>query len=742
VQRSGITVRHERLDSLGDGRVLQPPSELIAACVEGRCVAFVGSGLSTWSGYPAWRTALERLLAAARLSGNAARITGVPETFEEDDLGFITEVLKDAVSPDLWVSTLKTLYGEEKPLTAPLASLATIPFTEIVTTNFDTLIERAVAARNPEVVSLDGTLSSPVLGGRLSIVKLHGDIAHPEEIVISSDEVRQALRSNAGLSRALTSLWLSRTWLFLGTTPKEIDALMSILDISGELRSPAIHFALIPDAPMASLHAHRLMIKYGIEALQCSPFAYLREHDQFLQRLRDAMVPLAAVHQARVAPLQLSTVRLSNIGLFADIELELNGEWNVVLGSNAAGKSTLLRAIALGLAGDDPKAVVCAADLLRVGENRGFIELRVGPEVYRTELTREGSIVRVTSRQITPLQAGKWVVLGFPAVRGLSTSNISGPSSEGPSQPTVEDLLPLIQGVVDYRVDALKQWIVNLDVRLATNEPGATELAQQAHRRLFSVLTACIPGLQLGAARVDRTSWRVLFDTPDGEVPIEQLSQGIVSVIAWVGTILRRVHEVYRPTADTKHERALVLIDEIEAHLHPEWQQAIVGILKEHFPGLQVVATTHSPLVVADLREDEVFLSRREDARPGRVSVSRARIAFEGLRADQILTSPLFGLATTRGSRVVDRYAELRGRPMRSEEEARELGELSTRLRHTLANGEHPLDRLAERAVEVALAEIEELQLRTLSSLSVESLSDDVKRRLGELLRGSGEHLR
>ena len=61
------------------------------------------------------------------------------------------------------------------------------------------------------------------------------------------------------------------------------------------------------------------------------------------------------------------------------------------------------------------------------------------------------------------------------------------------------------------------------------------------------------------------------------------------------------------------HQRnAILLIDEIENHLHPTWQRRVIPALRRHFPGLQIFATTHSPFVVAGLKRGQIHRLYRE----------------------------------------------------------------------------------------------------------------------------------
>jgi hypothetical protein len=104
------------------------------------------------------------------------------------------------------------------------------------------------------------------------------------------------------------------------------------------------------------------------------------------------------------------------------------------------------------------------------------------------------------------------------------------------------------------------------------------------------------------------------------------------------------------------------------------------------------------------------------------------------MRSDQILTSPLFGLATTRSRGVrkdIDRYSELLGKSDLTEDEERELLELRGRLRPVLAVGETPVERRVEQAVEKAL---DELSPAALVSEADPKIQLEIKRQLAEVL--------
>ena len=230
--------------------------------------------------------------------------------------------------------------------------------------------------------------------------------------------------------------------------------------------------------------------------------------------------------------------------------------------------------------------------------------------------------------------------------------------------PVVGDLLPLIRGAFDSRLNDLKQWLVNVHISTRSEDSSVAALYLRLRKSFFDLLGKVTPGVRVEFGDVQEGTWQVLVKTDDGLVPIDQVSQGMSSIFGWVGTMLQRMYEIHARSPKPELEPALVLVDEIEAHLHPEWQQKIIGIIRDSFKNLQIVATSHSPLLVAGMKASEVFIASRDFDDPAVVSVTSAPNEFEGLRADQILTSPLFGLVTTRSDQTrqdVRTYSEAQG---------------------------------------------------------------------------------
>jgi predicted ATP-binding protein involved in virulence len=153
--------------------------------------------------------------------------------------------------------------------------------------------------------------------------------------------------------------------------------------------------------------------------------------------------------------------------------------------------------------------------------------------------------------------------------------------------------------------------------------------------------------------------------------------------MGWVGILLQRLYETPLTNVPPLERYALVLIDEIDAHMHPSWQRSLLESLKELFPNVQFIATTHSPLIVAGLERTEIYnIARKGESGSARIEGERPRSDPQGWYPDMVLTSDLFKLDSTlppRMARAVKRYTELAARDHKDlkPDERREMSELS-----------------------------------------------------------------
>ena len=184
-----------------------------------------------------------------------------------------------------------------------------------------------------------------------------------------------------------------------------------------------------------------------------------------------------------------------------------------------------------------------------------------------------------------------------------------------------------------------------------------------------------------------------------GSVPIYlgHASAGTEGTLLWIRWLALKMVHHYEFAKDWAQQPAILLIDEIENHLHPTWQRRVIPALQEHFPKLQIFATTHSPFVVAGLKRGQVHLLNR-DAN-GIITASTNERDVIGWTADEILRT-MMGVDEPTDQLTVnraERLRQLRGKEKLTPEEETELSELRRQVNEDLLNKSGPLEAQRER---------------------------------------------
>jgi AAA domain, putative AbiEii toxin, Type IV TA system len=176
----------------------------------------------------------------------------------------------------------------------------------------------------------------------------------------------------------------------------------------------------------------------------------------------------------------------------------------------------------------------------------------------------------------------------------------------------------------------------------------------------------------------------IFLRTPYGEVPLSEISLGYQTMTAWAVDLAWRLFAHYPNSDDPLSEPAIVLVDEIDLHLHPKWQREIRRDLTEHFPNVQFIVTAHSPLMAQTSLDANLAVLQQEN---DHVVIINDPAVIADWRLDQIVTSELFGLTSARPPEIErimeERIALLRKPKLKAAEKARlstldrELDELS-----------------------------------------------------------------
>jgi predicted ATP-binding protein involved in virulence len=657
-----------------------PPDDLISSLAKGECVLYSGAGLSANLGLPTWSLFISGLLKWARDEGyiEVGLAEALKEAIEYGDIDVVADSLINSIGSDLDVVNTylrKVFLPPSLDLSDQYDLLRNIPFCAALSANFDNLLERnfeqKVEKRIYTPKDTDSLLAA-LSRNDFFILKLYGTLDRPESVVVAPAQYQALIAENLIFSQYMDSLFVSRTLLFLGNSLNGIAAYLNGLKFQGT-STPRRHYALVDVTGSAwKVKADLLQRRYGISVLPYSASAGYPEINLFLEDIidklavqeRDAVASKTITDKTPKTGAWLARLRLENVGPFEDQTFEFNRRWNVLFGDNGVGKSSVLKAIAVALCGQDARPH--AEQLIKADRPSSTITLDVASEVsgvieerrYITKLHRTRTGADVESIPTRALEVENLLSIGFPPLRAMSDGRGSDSRMEEKAGPDPGDLLPLISGAPDIRLDKLKNWILDLENRrnASTDEVERASLSA-ALVEFFEVIRELTPGVELQLESIDIARKKVMVKTQDGVIPIDYVSQGTTSLIGWIGVLWRRLLDMGGKQQSARATHALVLIDEIDAHMHPKWQQTLPVDIRRLFPSLQVFATTHSPLIVPSLEPGEVFsLTRSPDH--NKIDVEKINEDFKGYRADQILTSRLFRLLTSRDKRTHDELME------------------------------------------------------------------------------------
>ena len=412
---------------------------------------------------------------------------------------------------------------------------------------------------------------------------------------------------------------------------------------------------------------------------------------------------------------------------FGEVTFRFNKQVNLFVGPNASGKSTLLRTIrmmyslALGL---EPAPLIRGevGTIGNIPEEEGS-----AGDLFLNyfSVNEDGPLVVMNASDDWPRDARgvKWdtvPLLYIPATRiNLAGSHVFGKALEIPVD--IEWAQAAGRPLFDWRFDLfsgpfVKSLIDSMSevFKLSLRERRQFEKAVQVvgYSCAKSISSEVIHGVSpqnyvetdeedLDIEVVLRRHYSMGIVTSDnilGEpLYTGALSSGTQGTLMWIWALAIKMAHHYQWVEGWENKPAILLIDEIENHLHPTWQRRVIPALLEHFPGLQIFATTHSPFVVAGLKKGQVHLLKRDES--GVVTATPSTEDIVGWTADEILRN-LMGVEEPTDQLTVDRanrLRQLRERETLTAEEESELDELRRQVNEDLLSRGGSLGAQRER---------------------------------------------
>jgi hypothetical protein len=148
-----------------------------------------------------------------------------------------------------------------------------------------------------------------------------------------------------------------------------------------------------------------------------------------------------------------------------------------------------------------------------------------------------------------------------------------------------------------------------------------------------------------------------VFERGGLRIPFPAMSDGYRAFLGWVGDLLYHVVRTCPKNKKLVDNQGIVMVDEIDLHLHPKWQLTVLPTLAKALPNIQFIVTSHSPLVVGSLEWMNILLME-----PDGTSASiprRITAPVHGLDADQVLLTDFFGMNSTRAGDKEKRLKQL-----------------------------------------------------------------------------------
>jgi energy-coupling factor transporter ATP-binding protein EcfA2 len=394
-------------------------------------------------------------------------------------------------------------------------------------------------------------------------------------------------------------------------------------------------------------------------------------------------------------------------------------QWTIILGDNGVGKTTLLRS----LAGMEPTSGKFPSNSIpdiffsapRFSGNTGLEEkqLFITPETkIKTHFVSGAKLRNWTEASITftiepskSLQRYSFAILNSPfgTVGTLENENLLGLKCYGyganrrMGETSLSETLSS-DGCTSLFSDNVslinaEEWLLQADYAVSRSAPDNKPQRERRFYLIQDILKKLLPDvsdIRITLTENHNPRPAVEFLTPYGWVPLKSLSLGYKTVIAWTVDLAARMIERYPNSADPLAEPAVVLVDEIDLHLHPKWQRTIMSFLTERFPNTQFIVTAHSPLVVQAAKNANIVLLRREG---DHVVIDNDPEIIDNWRVEQVLSS-VFELPSPHAPDIaplIERRRKLLAKSKLTAKDERELKTLEAQI-GTIPTAESPED--------------------------------------------------
>lgn len=334
----------------------------------------------------------------------------------------------------------------------------------------------------------------------------------------------------------------------------------------------------------------------------------------------------------------IKTLKIEGVGGIEELDLNFNKQINILCGPNGIGKTTILETIAHLFSNGQ-------TNILKRNVNAHTSKIRI--EIENNEKSQTKEIQFDTFVPEKPTQISGALHNLSNEIISLKTSRIfQYQSLQAVNKDTSkENHILWTDAINGINLTDIKNWFVNR--YLYSAHDGALSKEQLEN---YALAKTCFSYLNedFRFLKVDASSNEIMISTPSGEIYYEYLSSGFKSIISILFGIIKEIeYRFVEPRIVASDFQGIILIDEIELHLHPEWQEKVIHVLIKAFPKAQFFATTHSPHVIQTAQPNQIIVLESITNKTMQRELPDSKFGFQGWTIEEVLTD-VMGMTDTR----------------------------------------------------------------------------------------------